>query len=73
MSAAPYAEPFFQGITERICTEYLVNTLSINMVFGDLTKFGYGYSTQTWLLNLIKKSELSVFEIIIIKKILIKI
>ena len=33
MSAAPYAEPFFQGITERICTE----------VFGKHFEYEYLY------------------------------
>ena len=66
MSAAPYAEPFFQGITERICTEVFGKYFEYKYEFlSDLTDFGYGYSTWTWLLKFVqKKSELSVFEIV---------
>ena len=66
MSAAPYAEPFFQGITERICTEVFGKYFEYKYEFlSDLTKFGYGFSTWTWLLKFNqKKSELSVFEIV---------
>ena len=66
MSAAPYAEPFFQGITERICAEVFGKYFEYKYEFlSDLTDFGYGYSTWTWLLKFNqKKSDLSVFEIV---------
>ena len=59
MSAAPYAEPFFQGITERICTEVFGKYFEYNYEYlGDLTRFGYGYSTWVWLIKFNqKKSE----------------
>ena len=66
MSAAPYAEPFFQGITERICAEVFGKYFEYEYEFlSDLTKFGYGFSTWTWLLKFNqKKSKLSLFEIV---------